>query len=71
MQTICDMIASDTHVQQKLKSVKTGDVVHIVGYLTNIHRNDGWRWRSSTSCSDSGFGTCELVYVKDIKIIKH
>ncbi|MFK7840252.1 MAG: hypothetical protein AB8B83_07970 [Bdellovibrionales bacterium] len=65
------MVAANQGIENKLKSVKNGDVVHIRGFLTKIKTENGWRWKSSTTRNDTGAGACELVYVNDIKIIEY
>ena len=62
------MIPANDEVEKLLKSVRKGDVVSIQGYLTNVTRDDGWKWRSSTTRDDTGKGACELVYVENIRI---
>lgn len=62
------LIPSNPRVESLLKQAKTGDIVMLSGYLVDVFRDDGWRWRSSRTRSDSGKGACELIYVEDIKV---
>ncbi len=62
------MIPATDIIRDKLKSVKRGQYVHLNGYLTNVFRDDGWRWFSSTTRHDSGKGACEVVYVTSIEV---
>lgn len=57
------MIPADESVAEALDAVHAGDTVEVHGWLVRIERDDGWKWKSSTSRSDSGDGSCELVYV--------
>jgi hypothetical protein len=60
------MIPMDKSVARALKSIGKNDVVRIKGYLVNVNHKDGWRWRSSTSRTDTGNGACELIYVTHV-----
>lgn len=62
------MIPSDRRVAAALRKVRRGDDVRIDGWLVQVDAPDGWRWRSSTTRTDSGRGACELVYVCDIAV---
>ena len=46
-----------------LARVGEGDRVRVDGWLVQLDRPGGWRWRSSLTREDSGGGACELVYV--------
>jgi hypothetical protein len=57
------MIPADKRVADALESVEQGDRVRIDGWLVEARGTDGWRWRSSTSRTDTGGGACEVIYV--------
>ncbi|MGY6629453.1 MAG: hypothetical protein ACXIUL_00460 [Wenzhouxiangella sp.] len=57
------LIPASPEVLDALKRVRQGDVVRLRGYLVNVDRNDGWRWRTSMVRTDSGDGACELFLV--------
>jgi hypothetical protein len=57
------LIPADAAVAAALAGVRAGDTVQVEGWLVNIDRDDGWRWRSSLTRDDTGQGSCELVYV--------
>lgn len=61
------MIPADDSVAEALESVREGERVRIDGWLVEAQASDGWKWRSSTTRSDSGGGACEVVYVCSIK----
>lgn len=61
------MIPADDGVAEALESVREGERVRIDGWLVEAQAPDGWKWRSSTTRSDSGGGACEVVYVCSIK----
>jgi hypothetical protein len=62
------LIPIDSAVEKKMKNVRVGEVVHIVGQLVEVRAPDGWRWRSSLTREDSGTGACELIRVESIDI---
>ena len=57
------LIPSDAATAAALRAIRRGDRVRVDGWLVEAQSADGWRWRSSTSRSDTGAGACELVYV--------
>ena len=58
------LIPSTTAVERTLKSARRGNIVDLTGYLVAVESRDGWKWRSSLSRTDSGGGSCELVWVR-------
>ena len=62
------LIPASLEVLDALKRVRQGDVVRLRGYLVNVDRNDGWRWRTSMVRTDTGDGACELVLVTLVEI---
>ena len=60
------LIPASEAVRRALESVNTGDVVALRGQLVDVTAEDGWRWRSSRSRSDTGAGSCELLLVEDV-----
>jgi hypothetical protein len=62
------MIPADDAIASTLKSVKTGQVVKIKGFLVRADAPDGWHWKSSLTREDTGNGACEVVFVKEITV---
>jgi hypothetical protein len=62
------LIPASPPIEAKIKSVRVGQVVHIVGQLVEARAPDGWHWRSSLTREDTGAGACELVRVESIEI---
>ena len=65
------LIAADDKIGDNIQKIKTGDHIRIQGYLVNLSANkpDGtnfW-WNSSTSRTDSGDDSCELIYVTSLE----
>lgn len=62
------LVPADNSVKKILKSIRTGQVVTIEGYLIEAKAPDGWHWVSSLTREDTGNGACEVVLVKSIHI---
>ena len=58
------MIPANAAVHKVLKKAREGSFVQISGYLVEATNTQGWRWTSSLTRSDSGGGSCELVFVE-------
>ena len=58
------MIPANAAVLQALKKAREGRFIQISGYLVEATNTQGWRWTSSLTRSDSGGGSCELVFVE-------
>ena len=64
------IVPANDNVNNTLKKVKKGNVVHLKGYLIDAKRSDGWKWKSSRTRTDTKDGACELFFVEKISIIK-
>ena len=62
------MIPATDEIEKKIKSVHKGDVVEFKGYLVNLTMESGWHWNSSLSRTDTGDGSCEVVWVNEFEI---
>jgi hypothetical protein len=62
------MIPADDAIEDTLKSIRSGQIVKISGYLVQINAGDGWHWKSSLTREDTGNGACEVVYVKALLV---
>ena len=58
------LIPATAEVEDALDQLKPGQIVSLRGHLVNAQRDDGWRWKSSTTRSDTGAGACELFFVE-------
>ncbi|GLQ46255.1 hypothetical protein GCM10007862_13060 [Dyella lipolytica] len=63
------MIPSDDTVRRSLERVRTGQLVHLTGFLVDASRPNGWHWHTSMTREDTGDGACELVYVESIDTV--
>jgi hypothetical protein len=51
-------------VTELISGFRTGDVVHLTGYLVQVDDPDGYHWRSSLVRTDTGPGACEIFWVE-------
>jgi len=61
------MIPANDDIERRLKSIRAGNLVHIKGYLVEVANEEGFRWKSSLTRSDTGAGACELVWVESLE----
>ena len=62
------MIPANDWVEDKLSEIRTGDVIQARGYLVEVDRSVGFRWRTSLSRNVTGNGSCELFYMEHLFI---
>ncbi len=62
------MIPSTPAIERTLLGVRVGQVVHLIGKLVEVRGNDGFVWRSSLTRTDTGDGSCEIVFVEDASV---
>ncbi len=61
------LIPASEAVEERIKSIRPGEVVHLRGYLVEAQAADGWHWKSSLSRNDTGNGACELMWVEEVQ----
>lgn len=62
------LIPASPAVFAELQRAERDRRIRLRGYLVNVDRTDGWRWRSSTTRTDSGDGACELILVTRVEV---
>ncbi len=66
------IVPANSAIRNAVRRIKTGDVVHLNGYLVNIDGTKAgggtFTWHSSTSRTDTGSGACEVFYVTGVEI---
>jgi hypothetical protein len=58
------MLPVDSETRATVLHARRGNLVHLKGWLVEVHGKDGWHWRSSLTRSDTGGGACEVVLVE-------
>jgi hypothetical protein len=61
------LIPTSSVLAEKMKNIRAGQIVRIVGQLVEARAPDGWRWTSSLTRNDTGAGACELIRVSRSK----
>ena len=56
-------LPADDEVRRQLLEVKRHELVTMEGYLVEVRADDGYRWRSSLTRSDTGGGACEVMWI--------
>jgi len=62
-------VPANAEVARTLADVDVGDVLDLKGQLINVNADDGWRWRSSLTFTDTGKGACELLWLESLTTI--
>jgi hypothetical protein len=65
------MIPANAAVERSLLAVKPGQLVELRGQLIRADGKEGWHWVSSLSRSDTGDGSCEVVWVEFLRSTDH
>ena len=63
------IIPKDEIIEENFDDVYKGSLIEMKGYLVEVAKDDGWRWKSSTKRDDTGGGSCELFWVEDLVIL--
>ena len=63
------MIPASGEIERAMKRVRKGDLVRFTGKLVNVEGPGGFRWRTSTTRTDTGNSACELVLVDLFEIV--
>jgi hypothetical protein len=61
------MIPANGAVARRLLTVRPGQVVELRGQLVRADGKDGWHWISSLTRTDTGDGSCEVVWVESVQ----
>ena len=62
------VIPANPTVERGLRGLKSGNIVHLRGFLVHVDGPDGFTWTSSLTRTDAGNGACELVWVESLEI---
>ncbi|WP_243321521.1 hypothetical protein [Geothrix sp. SG200] len=62
------MIPANGGVARRLKAARVGQLVHLKGQLVRADGKDGWHWVSSLSRTDTGDGSCEVIWVESAQV---
>jgi hypothetical protein len=62
------MIPANGALARQLKSIRSGNMVHLKGWLVEATTKEGFRWTSSLTREDTGGGACELILVESLDV---
>lgn len=63
------LIPATEYVEQEIKKLRKGQLIHLSGYLVRVNYRDGSDAKSSLAREDSGAGACEIVWVQSIQVL--
>ncbi len=71
------LLINDKEILRQAKDILRGDQIKITGRLVNVIAEPAGEkglsaraWNTSISRTDNGAGACEVIYVKDLEILK-
>lgn len=62
------LIPATPQVEEKIKSIRKGQVVSLKGYLVDAKAPDGFLWVTSRSRNDTGDGACEILLATSVEV---
>lgn len=65
------MIPANEEIEAQLKDIHSGQTVRISGYLVNVSGEGGYKWHSSLTRKDTGFGACEVIWVQSVTALSN
>jgi hypothetical protein len=60
------IVPATPNLRRALLAIKEDDVIQLSGFLVNIEGPEGEQWKSSLKRTDSGGGSCELLYATEL-----
>ncbi|MEA1988360.1 MAG: hypothetical protein U9N57_03995 [Pseudomonadota bacterium] len=63
------IIPGNESIAEEVKKIRNGDIVQIKGYLVDVKKSTGWKWKTSMVRDDEGIGACEIIYVNSLTIV--
>lgn len=64
------LIPRKVALEKKISKIVPGDIVTIKGGLVDVFHPSGWNWQTSTTRTDSGDGSCEIILVDKLEVRK-
>jgi hypothetical protein len=62
------LLPASDEIKKKLFTLRRGNLIDLTGYLVGIRENGQWTWVSSLSRTDTGDGSCEIVWVERLDV---
>jgi hypothetical protein len=61
-------IPANEEIEEKLKKLKTGNVIKYKGYLVDVHDRSGILWRTAIQNGTPKLDSSQLVYIAELEI---
>lgn len=55
-------------VDDALRHLRPGQIVHLQGYLVDVRGPGGFAWNTSLSRDDTGAGACEIMWIESVAV---
>ncbi len=65
------IVPANQAIESQVLALEPGTLVELQGELIEAVGDDGWRWRSSLTRTDTGDGSCELLLLRSLRILEH
>ncbi|MFK7914970.1 MAG: hypothetical protein AB8B93_13720 [Pseudomonadales bacterium] len=63
------IIPASATIAEQVNLLDAGAMVTLIGQLVQVDGDDGWRWRSSLSRTDTGDKSCEVLWLEQIQAL--
>jgi hypothetical protein len=63
------IIPASADVAEQVQTLAPGTLVTLDGDLVQVNADDGWRWRSSLSRTDTGARSCEVLWLTRVQVL--
>ncbi len=66
------LLTDDSRVAKKLKNIRIGDQIHLIGHLAHYRHftGNGFARGTSTVRNDTGNGACETIFVSEVNTLR-
>jgi len=63
------LLSDDEAIREQIQAVKTGDRIHLKGWLSRYGNDQGFSRDTSTTREDGGNGACETIFIRHFEIL--
>lgn len=63
------IIPADEQIKDQLDKLNPGQMIQLSGTLVDVRGNDGFRWNTSLSRTDTGDGACEVLLATHVTTV--
>jgi len=62
------IIPANETISRAIDAIRTYQKVTIEGFLVNVYSDGRWIWKTSVTWTDTGEGSCEVLYITKVEI---